>query len=310
MALSVYGKHPAKGDFLEHGVPAALLGPLEGWLDAVLAEARNALGADWAQVWRDAPMLRFWIGEAVWGMPVAGVMAASQDRVGRRFPLVIFCTGPDAAMLPAPTIGDDAGWYDVMASHLAAKLAQPDIGSPADLLTGAEPPAAVNGQPEPGPAEFWAVRPGASLDALFADIALTDHRRAAAGRSYWWVAGEPVVEPVAVDEPVEAEPVVLEDAVETVVAEPEIVAEDKALWDVVLPDPVEDEGSPFAQGAGLSLFASPEAADPIRPVAAPVAPIAMAAPVPRVLWSQVWAGAGLPGGAVLAWFLRGVTDNG
>ncbi len=344
MALSVYGKHPAKGDFLDHGVPAALRGALEGWLDAVLAEAQSGLGADWAQVWRDAPMLRFWIGEAVWGMPLAGVMAASQDRVGRRFPLVIFCTGPEAAMLPAPTIGDDAGWYDAMAAHLAAKLGQSELASPADLLTGALPPAVVDGQPEPGPAAFWAVRPGAALDALFADIALTDHRRAAAGRSYWWVAGEPVVAaadtgPVAVDEPLPvepvaadgpavvdgpaaadepaeadgpaaAEPVGVEGAAEIGVAQPEIVADDTALWDVVLPDRDQEEGSPFAQGAGLSLFAAPEAADPMRPVAAPVAPVAMAAAVPRRLWSQVWAGAGLPGGAVLAWFLRGVTDNG
>ena len=38
MALSVYGKHPAKGDFVEYGLADGLKPVVEGWLDAVLAE--------------------------------------------------------------------------------------------------------------------------------------------------------------------------------------------------------------------------------------------------------------------------------
>lgn len=330
MALAVYGKHPAKGDFLEHGLPPALKAPLEGWLDGVLAQARGELGTAWEQVWRDAPMLRFWIGEGVWGQPVVGVMAASQDRVGRRFPLVMVCTGGDAARVPAPTIGDDGGWYDRMAGHLAVRLAQRDLALPSDLIAGAAAPGEL-GTPEPGPDSFWAVRPGSAVAELLADIALTDHRRAAAGRSYWWVAGqdapEPETAPLAEPDPAEAaapaEVAQAEDAGPDLTAEPETAPEtapeaDPAperiavqdAWNLPEPALPDEDDSPFASGGGLRLFAAPLAADPVAKTTPVVAPASLPPPLPRVLQSQVWAGSGLPNGQVLAWFLRGVTDNG
>lgn len=326
MGLAVYGKHPAKGDFLEHGLTGPLRAQLEGWLDAVLAEARTDLGAAWEQVWRSAPVLRFWSGEAIWGMPIAGVMAASQDRVGRRFPLVILCAGPDAARLPPPTVGGDDGWYDRMETHLRDRLAQADLTSPADLVAGATLPLPDAGHPDAGPPDFWAVRPGDGLESLFADIAITDHRRAAAGRSYWWVAGDPIngldqgVAPLVADPdpdpvpgPGQAEDAAVDLAdppVAPAVPESAGAAPEAAAWDVAIMDPPEDEGSPFAQGSGLNLFAAPEVADAAAPVVARAPDIAIAPTAPRVLWSQVWAGPGLPNGAILAWFLRGVTDNG
>ncbi len=328
MGLAVYGKHPAKGDFLEAGIPPSLKGLLEGWLDAVLAEARADLGPAWEQVWRDAPVLRFWLGEAIWGQPVAGVMAASQDRVGRRFPLVLLCAGTEAARVPAPTIGSDGGWYDAMAAHLAVGLARRDLAAPSDLLTGAVLPGAVEGQPEPGPDAFWAVRPGSSLTELLADIALTDHRRAVAGRSYWWVAGQdaPVEEPAMAVAPLdvqESEPAMPEPEAQVLapseVAAPEpaeppepaldatVAAPEPDAWD--LPMASAEDDSPFASGAGLGLFAAPMAADPAHQDAPVVVTIPMPPPVPRLLYSQVWAGSGLPPGPVLAWFLRGVSAN-
>ena len=296
MALSVYGKHPAKGDFVEYGIPYDLKPVLEGWLDAVLAETRHALGEAWDRAWPAAPALRFWLGEAIWGEPVCGVLVTSADRVGRRFPLVIFASGAEAAALPSPVIAPEQDWYDRIEEHLRA-VVQREISAPADLLTGIAPPEANADTPAAGPADFWAVRPGSGVAGLLADIALTDHRRAAMGRSYWWVAGQdplPEVEPEAVPEPAPpAEPV------PAPVADPPPAAPEPSAWD--LP---EDDDSPFAAPSGPSLFAAPEAADPdaIEPVAppAPAPP-----PPPRVLWSQVWAGEGLPSGHVLAWFLRG-----
>jgi len=312
MALAVYGKHPAKGDFLDHGVPGALRPALEGWLDQVLAQARADLGSDWERVWAAAPPLRFWLGEAVWGQPVCGVMVPTQDRVGRRFPLVLMSVG-DA--VPPPVVDPDQVWYDAMAAHLARMLAMGDLPGPAALLTGAPVP---HGTDAPGPSEFWAVRPGDATADLLADIAVTDHRRAAAGRSYWWVAGdapppeaeadvtpddpEPALadpEPATPDMDAAPEPDLLPDAA------PDLAAEaDPSPWD--MPD-VDD--SPFASGGGLSLFAAPLPPETSRPVAAP--PTAFGdGPARGPLWSQVWAGEGLPSGPVIAWFLRGHDGNG
>ena len=307
MALAVYGKHPAKGDFLEHGIPAALKPLLEGWLDTTLAQARETLGADWQTVWPAAPMLRFWLGEGIWGAPVAGVMAAAQDRVGRRFPLVLMALGDTGSALPPPVIDTDQAWYDAACAHLTAVLARNTLGLPADLLDGA--PLVAQSDPMPGPSEFWAMRPGADVGDLLADIAMTDHRRASDGRSYWWVAGaqetvEAAAEPAALpamEEP-DLPPII---AAEPEASLPEPFVPESDPWGLI--HLAEPDDSPFdAAPDGPSLFAPPEPGS-IAVVDAVVP--TYSAPAPRVLWSQVWAGRGLPSGAVLAWFFRGHAGN-
>jgi len=158
-------------------------------------------------------------------------------------------------------------------------------------------------------------------------------RRAAAGRSYWWAEGaaafaaapladafaepepEPAPEPEVVvpEETTEAEaPPPAPDTPADRVDEAPAPPSDEDVWAVAgLP---EDEGSPFdpAPGGGLSLFAAPEAGDLAvaapapAPVSAPLAAVAAAPPRP----AQVWAGQGLPPGAVLAWFFKGHAGNG
>ncbi len=184
---------------------------------------------------------------------------------------------------------------------------QDNLTGPAALLAGAPAVAAV--EPAAGPSAFWAVRPGIDVAGLLSDIALTDHRRTSEGRSYWWVAGLP--EPVAAEEPPEP------DEMESVVTEAAETAETDAEhatkatpaepdpWELAdLPEP---DVSPFAAAVGgFSLFAPPEPGT-IETVEPPA--VAYISPAPRVLWSQVWAGPGLPSGDVLAWFFRGHAGN-
>ena len=333
--MGLYGKHPAKGDFIEAGLPAVLLPLIESWLDGALGEVREILGSEWQSTWARAPVVRFWIGEGVWGGPLAGVMAASKDRVGRRFPLLMLVAGADA---PAPPVCDPQQiWYDQATSHLLACFGRSEFAAPAELLAGAPyptDPAGVTGVTMP---EFWAVQPGPEPARLWQDVTSTDHRHAAAGRTYWWVSGEPVD---TVAEPKDFEPNDIgpestlaagdqpyEDAVEPAKAEPTLIeatadlapaGEDaeRSAWDLPpLGDLDDDMGSPFdGPGAGLGLFAAPEAAIETDPseVAQVAAPFQDASgPVMRApLWSQVWAGNGLPSGAVLAWFFRGHVGNG
>jgi len=328
MALAVYGKHPAKGDFLEYGLSAALKPALEGWLDSVLAEAKASLGSDWQAVWPAAPMLRFWVGEGIWGAPVAGVMAAAQDRVGRRFPLVLLALGDAGLSLPPPVIDPDQRWYDAACVHLGAQLRRGDLPGPAALIEDAPQPALTDALP--GPADFWAVRPGADVTGLLADIALTDHRRANAGRSYWWVAGSPDEVDDADAAPDPAESVADDDSLPALDVEVVHDSKDDGAYDQMtdlalqdgaemsadgdadrwdLPEAPETDASPFAASAGgPSLFAPPEPGG-IAEETAFVAPIAFSPVAAKPLWSQVWAGPGLPSGAVLAWFFRGHAGN-
>lgn len=301
MALGVYGKHPAKGDFLAHGLPPAVQAKLEVWLDAALAEAREALGAEWQTVWPTAPHLHFWLGEGIWGEPVAGLMAPAQDRVGRRFPLVYLATGTDAPPPPVADAGQD--WHRALSAHAAAMLLRGDLDQPADLLSGAPHPAEAEGVAAVGPTEFWAARPGPEVEALWQDVALADHRRAAATRSYWWTEGalaapaDPLPQPepdAAPDEPQAPPPPPPEQDV-------------WALAGVV----ADDEDSPFS-GAATGLFAPPAPAAPVdaEPAPAPPAPEPACALAVEPRPAQVWAGSGLPPGAVLAWFFKGHAGNG
>lgn len=324
MAFGVYGKLPARGDFVEAGLPAPLRAVLEGWLDRVLAEARETLGPMWEGVWAAAPPVMFWVGEGVWGEVVAGALLPAQDRVGRRFPLLMVATGPDAP--PPPVTLGAGGWHAALAAHLLACRARPDFAAVSDLLTAAPRPA-----PE-GPAaapDYWAARPGPVAEALWADLALADHRLALAGRSYWWTEGAAESEPepdlsepeapepdplpdIAPADPPE-EPEAAEDTAPDAPATPPPEAEEADPW--ALADLPEDEGSPFDTPAGGgSLFAAPEPASLSAPE--PAAVLAAEAPPPGAPVTapprpaQVWAGGGLPTGAVLAWFFRGHAGNG
>ena len=196
MALGVYGKHSARGDFLEHGLPDGLRRDLEDWLDTALADARTDLGVEWDACWSDAPPLRFWIGESIWHLPVAGVMAPAQDKVGRDFPLVIVSSGD---VPPPPAVDPVQNWYDLAAAHLGAILKRTELDGPADLVGGLVPPDTSAETAPVDSADFWAVCADADLAGLWADVAGTDHRRAAApivGRAAICGQSAPVARPV------------------------------------------------------------------------------------------------------------------
>lgn len=292
MGVGLYGKHPAKGDFIAAGLSGPLMQRLEVWLDGLLQEARSQLAGDWPAVWAQAPQVRFWLGEGIWGQPVAGVMAASCDRVGRRFPLILLAEG---AEVPAPPVIDAAQhWYEAASVWLGDCLSRADLPTGPALLASL-PPEMTGGESGSGAgSDFWALREGPEVAGLWADVALTDHRRAAAGRSYWWVEGEVAGQAEA---PVAAAP-------EMGPGEDPLPEPDRPE----VPDPGEEDlGSPFGTAeSGLGLFASPEPADPqaLADPAPTPPPAVMPAPRPP-RQSQVWAGAGLPSAAVMVWFFRG-----
>jgi type VI secretion system ImpM family protein len=86
MMAWVFGKLPAHGDFVARGMDAAMRGMLDDWLAASMEAARVrypdfADRFDVAHPWRAE------------GNGVAGAVAASQDAVGRRFPLLLLTDG-------------------------------------------------------------------------------------------------------------------------------------------------------------------------------------------------------------------------
>ncbi|WP_394200007.1 type VI secretion system-associated protein TagF [Litoreibacter albidus] len=187
--IGIFGKHPAFGDFIGAGMSKSMQVALEEWMGAVLPRVRDNLGDVWQPFYDVALPLRFWLGEGVvpaaLGGPVAGVMVFSHDKVGRRFPLIALIEGAD---FPPPTVVPEQRWYAALealmlehdtpetAAELAEMFALPDGFLPASFAGGE--------------AGFWAVHTAGAVDEMMANVATTDHRRAAARRSYWWSAGD------------------------------------------------------------------------------------------------------------------------
>lgn len=193
MQGAIFGKHPHYGDFLAAGLSAPALAALEGWCESWLSDLRAQWGPEWPQLWAAAPPLRIWIGEAVAGEVICGVLRPSQDRVGRRYPLFALLTGADPQLLPDPPVLAAS-----VAPYQALALACEDLpeGAGAAALAAALPcPAGAEGLA--GPQAFWAERPfdappaPPAAERLLADVARADHRRAAMGRCYLWSEAAP-----------------------------------------------------------------------------------------------------------------------
>ncbi len=155
ISTGLFGKLPARGDFVRVGLPEDFVAAWDGWCRSMLAAARAALGEAWLEAWMQAPIWRFLLpAGACGGQAVLGVWLPSVDKVGRQFPLVMCAL---------------------------AQLAD-DLLDGADWLAAAEA-AGLDGVLEDTPHEALAAR----LRQPAADAALPGFG--------WWTAGSPLVTP-------------------------------------------------------------------------------------------------------------------
>jgi type VI secretion system protein ImpM len=181
MGTFIYGKHPAFGDFIGAGLPLMVQERLEGWLNAMLADLRVGWASAWEASFDAAPALFFWVGGRVTGeAALCGVMVPSRDKVGRRFPLLAGACGN--GILP-PVL--DAGMTLPAETLMQITALEPDVAAgAAGIIANLTCDSREDHPTEPA---FWASRPDPDATQLWADVAATDHLRAAATRSYWWL---------------------------------------------------------------------------------------------------------------------------
>jgi type VI secretion system protein ImpM len=144
MPTGLYGKLPAHGDFLCRALPDSFVRPWDHWLQSGMAEARETLGEEaFAEAWESAPAWRFRLpAQAVGPDAVAGLLLASEDLVGRRFPLTLAATLGVSSPAPAEA------WFAALVEAAATS------GHTADSLLAALPdpwPA----EEEPTPEGWW-----------------------------------------------------------------------------------------------------------------------------------------------------------
>jgi type VI secretion system protein ImpM len=134
-AIGFYGKIPARGDFVQAGLPRSFVDPWDDWLQRVIAASRLILSDSWLPAWLESPVWRFALAPGLCGpAAVVGLWMPSVDRVGRHYPLTLAAVARDAEapellrdcvslLSAAEAVGRDALESDLTPEELAAGLA-------------------------------------------------------------------------------------------------------------------------------------------------------------------------------------------
>lgn len=88
LSAGCFGKVPIHGDFIRHNVGAEV-DRLDEWLQTGIVSSRTALGSAWDASFDAMPPQRF-LYQVGGGRVLAGVIAASIDKPGRRYPFLVF----------------------------------------------------------------------------------------------------------------------------------------------------------------------------------------------------------------------------
>lgn len=185
--FGIYGKHPAFGDFISHGISSRFQNRMEPWLGQILAEVRNNLGPSWQTVFDSSLPIRFWIGSRIFGKHnLRGVMMFSHDKVGRRFPLIFI---EEKSALPCPVLNHDQSFFDNAQICLTRELQCEKPDFPA-ILSSKDDTGEDTGANTTETDTLWATNPDPQIEGLLQAVCAADHQRAAEYRSYWWCVGQ------------------------------------------------------------------------------------------------------------------------
>lgn len=119
----LYGKLPARGDFIQRDLPRAFLDAWDDWLQQALSRSREHLGEGWLRHYLNSPVWRFVLSAGSCGsQPMAGLMMPSVDRVGRYFPLTLALPLPRGAD-PLALLREGGHWFEQAEQLLLEALA-------------------------------------------------------------------------------------------------------------------------------------------------------------------------------------------
>jgi len=175
MAVGVFGKLPARRDFVQNGLPNGLMALIDPWLQKAVAESRRALGEGWLDAYLAAPIWRFWLGAGVAGQTVLGALMPSVDGVGRYFPLCL--VGVWDRPVSPPELNEQTAWFEAAEALMLDQLA--DGGTYEGLLDG------VGALPEPSGDITQSC--GDDLTGLFVRLRHGEAEAFYGHLSYWWV---------------------------------------------------------------------------------------------------------------------------
>jgi type VI secretion system protein ImpM len=195
MPAGLFGKLPAKRDFISANVSRRFLNVWEPWLQSGLTMSKETMGQAWTEVYNRAPIWRFWLGSDFCGEATIGAFMPSVDGVGRPFPLAIFAGGVDNSVAP-PEIDSNDQWCEAAEAILLHAL---EDGATLEAIADkvATMPAPVL-QPRAGDAAGARELPDGAIlvrnvdrgiSLAFHEARQFGHRRVLASHSFWWTVG-------------------------------------------------------------------------------------------------------------------------
>jgi type VI secretion system protein ImpM len=196
MQCGLYGKLPAKRDFIAVGAPREFLNVWEPWLQGAVSASRTQLGEAWQQAFLTAPIWRFWLGADICGSSMIGAFMSSLDGVGRYFPLTLFARADDNAAIPPPELGAQDDWFGLAEDFLMSILDQNadyeaimaglgELGRPyQEFCRPSVPDIMVE-------SDGTIVMPAGAggFSDLFRSMRQVDHARIYAASTFWWTIG-------------------------------------------------------------------------------------------------------------------------
>ena len=160
----LFGKLPARGDFVRENLPRDFTDSWDGWWQRGLADTQARWRDEWDAAWLEAPVWRFMLPPGLCGKSgMLGLWLPSVDKVGRYSPLTIAAAAPCDWL---PHVGEMTSF--LAAAEEAGRDALEHDLAPADLLERIQ-------------AAFIAAE-GPALELGFAP-----------GRIAWWTEGGPRV---------------------------------------------------------------------------------------------------------------------
>ena len=204
MRCGLFGKLPAKRDFIALFAPRALLDKWEPWMQAAISASQQSMRDGWREAYLTAPIWRFWMGSDICGTTVAGAFMSSLDGVGRYYPLTVFAFADPGGPIAPPDLDSQDEWFHTAEEFLLSTLhndaafetttAALDALAPPAFWPSNALPEGMNAVADGCVGLAAADRP---FPELFGELRAAHSEAAYAAASFWWTLGGEAYPPFA-----------------------------------------------------------------------------------------------------------------